>query len=603
MELRGFDIPNARKMCSGRNVFSISGFGIRALVVIGLLASTAAAQQLAVTLAPSVESPAPAGTLITWTAAVSGVDSGTFRYRFVIQDVDQTRRVVKDFGPDNTFDWSPVDHEGSYGVEVTVKNRDTGETATAVAAYNVLPVATSQPVVTPTSHPLVFLYSAPPCPNGATMTVLFLSPDNRSQQTPAKTCDGVTTMNFYLAGLLPQSVYSAKHVIRTSSSSVDGPLLLFTSGALPDGLPVYKSTGTSLAPAQGLLLAASLFTNFVATDLKGNVLWYYPNLVTFLTRPVAGGNFLAINEDAAGDQSRQILREFDLAGITIMETNAERVSEQLVALGKRPISAFHHDARRLPDGRTLVLAAVEEIMSGVQDDGPVDILGDMIILLDRDLNVIWTWDAFDRLDVSRKATLGDQCSPGACPPLFAAPAANDWLHGNALAVTPDGNLLYSARNQDWVVKIGFQNGTGSGDVLWRLGQDGDFAIRSADPQPWFSHQHEPEFESDGSLSLFDNSLARQSADRGAHSRGQVYRLDEQNLTANQVMNADLGDYGFVVGSAQRLDSGGYSFDVGFKLDGSSVTREVDPAGNIVYSLAGSSPAYRTFRVRDLYTAY
>jgi hypothetical protein len=517
--------------------------------------------------------------------------------------VDQSRHVAKDFGPDNTFDWAPVDHEGSFNIEVTALNRDTGERATAVSPYNVLPAATGQPVVNPTSHPLVFLYSAPPCPTGATMTVLFLSPDNVSQETPAKRCDGVTSMNFYIAGLHPASLYSTKHVIRTDTTTVGGPLLLFNTGDVPDTLAVYTPNGKSLAATQGILLAGSLFTNFVATDLNGNLLWYYPKQMTFLTRPVAGGYFLAINEDQAGDQSTQILRAFDLAGVTVMETNAERVNDQLSAMGKRSISAFHHDARRLSDGRTLVLATVEEMMTDVQADGPVDVLGDMIILLDRDLNVLWTWDGFDRLDVSRKATFDDQCTPGACPPLFVASEANDWLHGNAIAVTPDGNLLYSARNQDWVLKIDFQNGSGTGDILWRLGQDGDFAIDSIDPQPWFSHQHEPEIESDGSLSIFDNSLARQSADRTAHSRGQVYRLDEQNMVATQVMNVDLGAYGFVVGSAQRLDNGGYSFDVGFQFDGTSLTREVDPSGNIVYSLGGSAPAYRTFRMKDMYTAY
>ena len=52
-------------------------------------------------------------------------------------------------------------------------------------------------------------------------------------------------------------------------------------------------------------------------------------------------------------------------------------------------------------------------------------------------------------------------------------------------MTADGNLLYSARHQDWLIKIDYANGAGSGRVIWRLGKDGDFTMRSDDPSPWF----------------------------------------------------------------------------------------------------------------------
>jgi hypothetical protein len=44
------------------------------------------------------------------------------------------------------------------------------------------------------------------------------------------------------------------------------------------------------------------------------------------------------------DRAHQIVREFDLAGNTLLETNAAPVNEQLALMGKRTISGFHHDA-------------------------------------------------------------------------------------------------------------------------------------------------------------------------------------------------------------------------------------------------------------------
>jgi len=59
----------------------------------------------------------------------------------------------------------------------------------------------------------------------------------------------------------------------------------------------------------------------------------------------------------------------------------------------------------------------------------------------------------------------ERCTPGVCPPLYLASQANDWMHGNSVSRTPDGNLLLSIRNQDWVVLIDYQDGKGSGQVM------------------------------------------------------------------------------------------------------------------------------------------
>jgi uncharacterized protein (TIGR03437 family) len=334
--------------------------------------------------------------------------------------------------------------------------------------------------------------------------------------------------------------------------------------------------------------------------------WYYPGTFSYLTRPAPGGYFFGVNEDPAQDPSGQLLREFDLAGTTVLETNAARVNEQLAALGKRQITSFHHEATLLPDGKILALAATEQMMTGIQGPAAVDVIGDMILVLDSNLQVVWTWDAFDHLDPHRLPTLGETCTPtgGGCPAFYLANQAVDWLHGNSLQLTPDGNILYSARHQDWVIKVAYNNGQGNGDVLWRLGKDGDFSIISPDPAPWFSHQHDPGFVPGDSttLAVFDDGNVRRAADPNAHSRGQVLRLDEQNRVATLTLNADMGAYAYALGSAQRLANGNYHFDVGFIQGTADTARsvEVDATGQIVYDLQVSTPEYRSFRVHDLY---
>ena len=562
------------------------------------------ASAMSVSLVPSTPSPAPVGTVVTWAAKVSDPDPGRLWYRFSAHESGQDSYVIKDYGPDATLDWTASDHEGLYVVEVSVRNTDTGDTANNVGSFQMQSrVAGGQPVITATSHPLVFLYSAPSCGASARMRVRFASSDGVARSTPFRDCQPGLSMNFYLAGLRPQMDYSVNHIIDTGSALVEGPVMPLTTPSAPLALATQTVLQPPAAPTpDGILLQATIQTNSLATDLNGNLVWYYPGNVTFITRPEPGGLFFGIVENPAGDQSQQIVREFDLTGMTVLETNAARVNEQLTAMGMRSISAFHHEARRLPDGRILVLGAVEQILTDVQGPGPIDVLGDMIIVMDSNLQVVWAWDAFDHLDVTRRATLEDQCAPGACPSLFLDITANDWLHGNSVQQTPDGNLLYSSRSQDWVIKIDYQKGFGGGNVIWRLGKDGDFQINSTDPSPWFSHQHDPQFLADNTtLTLFDNGNVRNLLDPTANSRGQVIQLDEQNRIANLIVNIDMGQFSFALGAAQKLPNGNYHFDIGYLLDGTSIAVEVDPSGNTVYALHAGAPEYRSFRMRDLYT--
>jgi len=367
------------------------------------------------------------------------------------------------------------------------------------------------------------------------------------------------------------------------------------------------STVVTPAPAgepDGVMLQATLFTASLATDLNGNVIWYYPGNVSFITRPVQGGYFFGVLEDDTADSSGQIMREFDLAGTTVLETNAARVSEQLVAQGKHAIGSFHHEARLLPNGNIALLAGEERILTNVQGSGAVDVLGDVIVVLDQNLNVVWSWDAFDFLDNTRLATLNDLCEPGNCPPTYmniGTTPPNDWLHGNSLQETEDGSLLYSARDQDWVIKINYANGSGDGKVIWRLGKGGDFTISSSDPDPWFSHQHDPEFiPGTSNMTVFDDGNVRQNANPNATSRGQVLQVNETNHTATLPLNADMGLYTFALGAAQMLPNGNYHFDVGFLSDGTSTNKEVDSTGKTVYELHVAAPEYRSFRMRDMY---
>src|SRR4029079_15030020 len=106
------------------------------------------------------------------------------------------------------------------------------------------------------------------------------------------------------------------------------------------------------------------------------------------------------------------------------------------------------------------------------------------------------------------------------------------------------------------------------------------------------------------LILFDNGNTRRATDPGAHSRGQVWSLDETTMTATLVLNADLGSYSGGLGAAQRLSNGNYSFTLGTNgpvpLRPPAHTVEVTPTGVKVFDLQANTPEYRSHRMRTLY---
>ncbi|HKF44345.1 MAG TPA: aryl-sulfate sulfotransferase [Thermoanaerobaculia bacterium] len=581
-----------------------------AFLLAAVAGGAAAELSAATTVELSADPPGPSasvGTMVEWSARVDEAPSGNLWYRFRARAAGGAFRTIRDYGPLSTLDWTSLD-EGDYEIELSVREPGADVIGIAVSALRMQSRATAGvPVVTPTSNPLVFLFSAPPCGSG-TARVQFQAASGASQSTPDKRCSSGSSLNFYLAGLQPRASYSAGLVVTGARGETPGPAVSFTTGSPAASVStlIDPASGTLSSP-EGLLLQAPLHLRAVATDSAGSVLWYGPPDLTYLTRPAGDGTFYGILD--ATDEAHDVVRRFDLAGMTVQETNVARVNEQLAAMGKRAISAFHHEARPLSGGRLLVLAAVEQILYDVQGPGAVDVIGDMVLVLDQDLQVAWSWDAFDHLDPYRKAVLGETCTTSqGCAVHYLAADANDWTHGNAVQETPDGALLYSTRHQDWLIKIDFRDGAGNGDILWRLGKDGDFTIDSEDPSPWFSHQHDAGFEA-GSLTtiaLFDNGNTRLNGLTTGSSRGQVLELDEGRRTAHLLLNATLGVRSLALGSAQRLAGGNYHWNAGVIFDPASpvnptaLSFEVDPSGSIVGSVRALASVYRSFRLPDLY---
>ncbi|HEU5374665.1 MAG TPA: aryl-sulfate sulfotransferase [Ktedonobacteraceae bacterium] len=620
-----------------RTIIFIGIIGLLVLLsIIGprAIAHVVAATPGSIVLTPSVPAPQPVGTSITWTA--QAVDNTQLVYRFRIGLSPSGPFVtVRDFSPRNTFTMAPL-YQSTYFVQVTVQEGySSTATASTVASYAITSrVQGNQAVVTPTANPLVALYSAPSCSSGQMYVAFQAVGATTWQDTGVQPCSPLGSMNFLVAGMQASTTYRMESVVTDGTTTRTSTPLLFTTGT-PAGVtfPTFTSVqqpGSQSNTAQDQLVhllsptASNNAANPVATTLDGKVTWYvnesdltnvWPVRMRPLPSTALGSMTFLFGTDnqppLAPVPSDNVFRTVDLAGNPLQETNIEALNVQLATRGDEMIYGFGHEALPLPNGNVAVLGFTERTINGTP------LVGDMLIVLNPLLQVVWTWDAFDHLDTSRRPTLGDTCAgfpPVVCP-VPGYPNIVDWTHANAIAYSPtDGNLLVSLRNQDWVVKINYSNGSGDGRVLWRLGKQGDFSLvplNSADPYPWFSHQHNPNYiDTNGTaVEIFDNGNVRcnGAAPGTCDSRGQVYQLNEQTRVATQTLNSGVGVFAMAQGTAQRLTNGNFNFTAGLVISSApphAFARDVEllPDGSTAYVLQMNAPEYRAWRLSTLYSS-
>lgn len=596
----------------------------------------------------SLASPQPLGTPVTITASATDTDPGLISYRFAIGPVGTAAApLVRDFSVNNSFVFAPNLHEGAYKFVVYARNNSTGVIATTRIAsftYTSL-VKGNAPSIHATANALVALFSSPPCAaGGVTMRAEFTEAgSNLPFYTPTQTCQAGQNLNFLIAGMRPKTQYFVNSQTISASGTTVGPKVLFTTGTPPILFPTFTIPRPLLSTddqTQRFILLSPLMTaDFVfGVDLSATPIWYYgdPNGTPLLTRPLPGGDMLvlALGNNSAGTGytvgDLQILRKIDLAGNVIHETNATRVAEQVSKasgiasechLGGTEclVGEFSHDAIELPNGHTLAITSEEQVFTdgtqGSSPSNPVDIFGDIIVDLDQNLQLAWYWRAFDHMNVNRAAILNETCAPAqpGCPPItLVTTHANDWLHGNAIQYEPaDGSIIYSTRHQDWILKIDYGNGTGTHDTIWTLGLDGDFAMNSTDPYPWFSHQHDPGFVQTNSttigttqIAMFDNGNTRVSPPPlglgSGDSRGYVLNIDQTAKTVTPVLLADLGFFSMALGTAELLQDGHWEFEAGSDAPNSQ-SIEVYPDATLSFTLQlNGSTTYRCFRMQTLY---
>ncbi len=221
----------------------------------------------------------------------------------------------------------------------------------------------------------------------------------------------------------------------------------------------------------------------------------------------------------------------------------------------------HHDGRRLPNGNTLILCyetVPDEVINkvenqttqwwGTQDRKNAKLRGDILIEVNPQGKVVWSWSSSEHLDINRYMPLTGM---------------NDWTHGNTLSVIPPnkwydagdkrfkpGNILYNPRHFDEFVIIDKD----SGDIVWSLKGFKAMGGLGQCHEPIMIEKGKP---GAGNIMVFDNGLFTRN---GAHAAQTViWEIDPTTSKAVwRYVPAQGGSFRLLSkykGSAYKMENG------------------------------------------------
>ncbi|MHB1022356.1 MAG: aryl-sulfate sulfotransferase [Acidobacteriaceae bacterium] len=510
----------------------------------------------------------------------------------------------------------------SQSINVVVKAALTSALAANYATAPVALVQNSQ--VSTTANPQVAEYSIY-LPQPGKVSVSFGTDTSYGLNTWAQSTPSPYggMVNILVAGMRASTPYHMQAQVTLDNGvtfhDVDHT---FTTGVPPATAPVQATTTSGKIPQPGIELFDTAAPTFAAqafaTDLAGNVIWTYsyPNGQGDFVQPIKllpNGHMLmvisylsSIPPLLVSSKAIDVVREVDLAGNTIRELSAATLNQSLQSKGFNiTIGSLHHDVLELPNGHLILIATTRKQFDNLPGyPGTTSVLGDVLIDVDQNFNPVWVWNTFDHLDVNRHP--------------FNFP---DWTHSNALLYSADDhNLLLSMRHQNWIIKIDYEDGQGSGKILWHLGEDGDFKlIGGTDPTDWFYAQHGPNFFSTNTTGIFKLGMIDNGDDRifpagvtcdaaGAppchYTTAPVLQIDETKMTATFVSHyAPAGLFSPFGGDLQPLANGDEFADF-CAIKTGSLVQELDlsqPTPQVIWQAnASGSDQYRAEHLPSLY---
>ena len=349
--------------------------------------------------------------------------------------------------------------------------------------------------------------------------------------------------NISLLLLEPGSQYEYKIIIDKLINIESGLLSFSTREASPwmvhDWIKEYNPHDEKALGGGLIMLCYRGYPGYIAmVDGKGVIRWYWQdeklgvrhasltprNTIIALLAPARKDEYYASTDstklyDSESKQLRTGKIGF-VGGTEIAEINLK--GDVLWRLNINDLGIIlHHDIQMNKRNEVLGIYRDPKMYDLEGTELLTDTLwGDGIMVMDTTGRIVKKWSAWNVWDISKDKKIKEY--------------SHDRFHFNTLSFDIDSNYIISSpiENQIWKV-----NAT-SGEVMWKLGENGDFKM---DSTSFFHFQHASHINKDGHLMLFDNGdfSPKDTTKINKQSRALSFNLDTSSMKAITELNITL----------------------------------------------------------------
>ncbi|MFI5144876.1 MAG: aryl-sulfate sulfotransferase, partial [Ignavibacteria bacterium] len=351
---------------------------------------------------------------------------------------------------------------------------------------------------------------------------------------------------------------------------VDEASLINKSGYLNDVPPAFPQISVTVDnnPATGDIFMSNYHggaynSYLIITDVNGILYW----------NRFVGGDCVDFKKQPNGH-----LSYFHNTDFTHYELDSTYNTVHTYTCGNS-YTTNEHEFRLLNNGHAYVMAYDPETVNmqdSISGGNPnATVIGLIIQEVDYNHNVYFQWRSWDHFSILDSWHQNLQ-----------APSI-DYVHGNAIEIDNDSNIIISSRHLDEITKIDRTNG----HIIWRFGGKNNQFTFLGDTLK-FTYQHAIRRIGNGNLTLFDNG----NYHTPPFSRAVEYNMDTAGKTATVVWEYrhTPSIFSQAMGYAQRLANGNTL--IGWGWANPSVS-EVKPDGTVVFemSLPQGIYSYRAYK--------
>lgn len=371
--------------------------------------------------------------------------------------------------------------------------------------------------------------------------------------------------------LYPETEYEG----RVRINDLTGEPQPFTTGAIPEEVPVYTLKVDNGGPSDGYLIQTKESApGFITVcDMQGQVVWYErfeDEGVRCVYYDPQQGKMAVLaghkDEEATTEMHRprygQHIYVIDLEGnrLSAFPTTADHTQYP------------HHEIKLMPDGNILTVEAVIEYfdLSNIGGDSHADVWGDGYVVLTPEGRRVKDWSLFPELKLMENLSWLN-------PRLYQY----DLVHANSVSWDENGDFYMTFHYISEIWKI---NGK-TGEVEYRLGEHGNLKLDVPFAKGGF-HAVVP-------LGPDRFLVNNNGASYGDPTNAQIYEVDTSSMTAHRIMNvAPPIEYTSTTGGNVEILPDGKTVFFDFTQVRSAVF--TDMKGNLLKVFTRKDTSYRAF---------